>query len=307
MATQFVNLTLYDGDPQSLRSASIAGRTALLFACPWSRNSALMQRSEAKRPGVYILVGPSIDSSGDAPFEETVYIGECDSLVARFRGGHHKAQVAAWSEILFATTTEATFNKAHARRAEHLLVAAARQARRSQVLNSGTAEGALSDFDAAFAAGFVEHVLVLAQTLGLSVFRPVISGRSPIGGATREPVRPDIFDFTYPKQRPIQASMVLDGSDFVVQATSYARAADGASLLPSSRARREAARSNGVLTPSETPEFHVFTIDYPAKSMSMACEMVCGINCPGPDAWRHRETKQTYREWFAASSGGSIG
>ena len=37
MKTQLVRLQLLDGDPAGLRNAAMAGRTTLLYACPWTQ------------------------------------------------------------------------------------------------------------------------------------------------------------------------------------------------------------------------------------------------------------------------------
>ena len=295
MQTQLIRLTLHDGDPEGLRSAAIAGRSTLVLACPWNQFEILRKRDEAHRPAVYFLVAPTEGGVEAGGMEHTIYIGECDSVVERFAGGHHQAAAAEWSQIFVATTSEDTFNRAHARHAEHRLVAAARQANRALVRNGGTGPGKLSDGDTAFAGEFISNVIVLAQTLGLSLFRPSVSAPSEAGSATSTGVIPE-FEFAYTKQK-ISARMVLDGASFVVKAGSLARAMDGV-LSSGTLARRAAARTNGIMVP-HSPGFEKFTADYPARSTSMAGEMVYGSSCAGPEAWRHAGTGQTYRDWLA--------
>ena len=160
MGTQLVRLTLLDGDPEGLRSVSVAGRTTLLTGCPWPKLQSLLARPEAARPAVYLMLGRSFDDA-----QEVVYIGECDSLANRFKQ-HHKEEAADWTEIFSATTTESTFNKAHARLAEHLLVQRAKVINRASVLTSLTSPGVLDEGDKAFTAEFVENVVTLTQILG---------------------------------------------------------------------------------------------------------------------------------------------
>jgi hypothetical protein len=79
--------------------------------------------------------------SGESDGSEAIYIGECDSLVDRFRSKHHAMDKADWQQIALASTTDETFNKAHARRAEHLLVEIARSMRRVDVMTDQTSRG----------------------------------------------------------------------------------------------------------------------------------------------------------------------
>jgi hypothetical protein len=108
-------------------------------------------------------------------FDEVAYIGECDSLVNRF-AQHSQARAADWGQIFLATTTETTFNKAHARLAEHLLCNRARSAGRAELYTKTTSPGNIdADLgDMAYTHEFVENVATLAQALGILLFRPLL-------------------------------------------------------------------------------------------------------------------------------------
>ena len=93
------------------------GRTTRLTACPMATRSDIYKLPEGDRPAVYVLTGPDPDGT-DRP---AVYIGECESLVDRFRSKHHALERAEWAEIYVATTTDGILNKAHALFAEDLL------------------------------------------------------------------------------------------------------------------------------------------------------------------------------------------
>jgi hypothetical protein len=300
MPTQLIRMTLHEGDPEGLRSATVAGRTTTVIACPWRRLDQLKQRPEAKRPAVYMLSGTPSEPA-PSPFEHALYIGECDALTERFAGKHHKADAAEWSQIFLATASEGTFNKAHARLAEDLLVRRAAEANRSFLLNGPTSPVTLDDGDIAFAQEFVLNVALLIQTLGLPVFRPSASKMA----ASNDPsvARGDVlpkFGFSYTSEK-IPAQMVVDGTDFVILAGSSARKKDG-TLSPSMLQRRQEARASGILKPSAQSGYEVFTRDYPTKSTSMAGTMVYGSSCAGPIAWTHEETGQTYKDWLLAQT-----
>jgi hypothetical protein len=263
----------------------------------------LKARDEAQRPAVYIMLGSS-SGAESAAFESAVYVGACDSLIERFANGHHKMQAAEWSQIFLATTLEDTFNKAHATRAEHLLVTAAKEAKRADPLNGGTAPGKLAPGDAAFAAEFVENVRVLAQTLGVSVFRSsaTLAMKAGVEASGKVTPAPSEFEFVYTKTGPT-ARMLIDGLHFTILAGSLARAEDMKGLPPGSRLKREAARKAGILVPTDTRGVERFVHDFVTSSASAAGEVVYGSSCAGTTAWRHIETGLLYRDWQAKQAG----
>jgi hypothetical protein len=305
-----IRLILLDGDPEGLRSAAIAGRTTVLLACPWTRLKTLLARDEAKRPAIYFLVGTPLMTS-DTGFEQSIYVGECDSLAERFSGGHHKAEAAEWNQIFLATTSEGTFNKAHARLAEYRLRDRAADARRAEVLTMAASEGRIDEGDAAFAGEFVDNVVLLAQTLGLTLFRPPVSRGRPAAAPSSAgtaaasvalpiqttPTEPDLFAFDHRKGEVIRAQMAVDGTEFVVLAGSLARADDLEGLSNTIRQKRVSAREAGVLK-ADVAGFERFTQDYPTGSPSTAGSMVYGSACAGPIAWRHIKSGLLYKDWL---------
>jgi hypothetical protein len=243
-------------------------------------------------------------SEDDPSSKETVYIGECDALQTRFEQ-HHKQDAADWMQIFLATTTEGTFNKAHARLAEHLLVERARKAGRAKVLNVGTSRPNMDEGDEAFTQEFVENVVTLAQTLGVILFRPSLTVSSPKSSEAKKPS--DTTDSAdYIKKLPrfrfkythedIPAEMVTDGKDFVVLKGSKARP-DSAGLPDHIKEMRETARAQDILTKEAGSSFEVFQQDVPTKSVSAAGALVYGSSCQGPLAWHNVDTGQTYSEW----------
>jgi hypothetical protein len=302
-STQLIRLTLLDGDPEGLRSVAVAGRTTILMGCPWSRLQSLMDRPEAARPAVYFMIGTSLDE--EALASEVVYIGECDSLASRFEQ-HNKQDAADWGQVFVATTTESTFNKAHARLAEHLLVDRARSAGRMGVLTEVTSRGSVDEGDEAFTREFVDNVITLTQTLGVILFRPSLTKRPPThasevapdaGKSAADYDAPPRFRFDYTSDPP-PAEMVTDGKDFVILKGSNARA-ESAGVSLAIKQMRDKARAEGILRKDPNSTMEVFEEDFPTTSVSAAGSMVYGTACRGPVAWRHVRTHQLYRDWVA--------
>lgn len=253
MATQMIRLTLHDGDPEGLRLAMLAGRSTMVWACPFTQMSRLLARDEADHPGVHFLIGPPPEKSQAAAFDTAIYIGGCDSLANRFVQ-HYKVNATEWT---------------HA---------------------------------------FVQDAIILAGTLGVTLFRPppprsgkdgFVPDSGAVGSTSPSPnLAHEAFEFAYVKSRP-RALMVTDGAEFLILKESEARATDMAGLPAGSKLRRAAARQSGRLIPTERPDIEKFTHDFPTSSASAAAEMVYGSSASGRDAWRHVATGLIYKDWPA--------
>lgn len=168
MSAQMIRLVLLSGQPNGLRFIQLAGRTTMLTACPMTTRSEIYNRPEGDRPAVYILVGPDPDGMD----RDAVYIGECDSLKERFRGGHHALGRTEWAEIYVATTTDGILNKAHALFVEDLLRKRVEATGLARDLTERSSPPTLDEGDQAFSVAFADDISLLARVLGLGVFAP---------------------------------------------------------------------------------------------------------------------------------------
>jgi len=76
-----LKIFLVDGAPNGLLTAEIMNWTGHVLTGPRSRLPELVQRPEAKRTGVYFLVGPD----GGSGIGTQVYIGETDDVGQRMK------------------------------------------------------------------------------------------------------------------------------------------------------------------------------------------------------------------------------
>ncbi|MDP3417351.1 GIY-YIG nuclease family protein [Falsiroseomonas sp.] len=304
-----IRLTLLANDPDGIRSAFIAGRTTVLMACPWANLPALMSTLEANRPAVYAFVGEPTEGDMLAS-DEVAYIGECNSFVVRMKT-HDKRDSADWSQVLLATSTDGMFNKAHALRAEHLLTERAKKAKKTRLLNGGTSPGTLDEGDKSFVDEFVDNVCVLAQVLGVSFFREFTRrgsqdsrslmpmSRPFVGPTQSEKVADDISAETFSYSvNGANASMRIDGSQFVVLAQSTLNAAQTDSMGGVAKALRARGIESGAIIPALDGRFLELKEDIAAKSISAAAQLVSGNSVNGKDMWKLKSTGQTYNEWW---------
>src|SRR5689334_20636973 len=74
-----IRIYLVDGEPTGIRMVDLSSWTGQALVCQRSQLASLAQRPEARRTGVYMLVGPDPEHAG----KDRVYIGEGDSVFDR--------------------------------------------------------------------------------------------------------------------------------------------------------------------------------------------------------------------------------
>jgi len=116
------------GIPEGLRIVEKSNWSGIGFVVPRSQLAEFLARPEAQRPGVYVLLGPEPDGSG-----ELAYIGEADPLGRRLEP--HAASGDFWTTAFAFTDKDSHLNKAHGLHLEARLIELARIARRCKLDN----------------------------------------------------------------------------------------------------------------------------------------------------------------------------
>jgi len=192
------------GVPEGLRIVEKSNWSGIGFVVLRSQLAEFLARPEAQRPGVYVLLGPEPDGSG-----ELAYIGEADPLGRRLE--QHAASRDFWTTAFAFTDKDSHLNKAHGLHAEARLIELAREARRCKLDNLQQGRSiSLSEVDRAEAEGYLSELLLCCPVLGLRLFeRPrrlpspqpllhrqglrrrqlcsICGGRMPMGRATNPP------------------------------------------------------------------------------------------------------------------------
>jgi hypothetical protein len=145
------------------------------FVVPRSQLKEFTQRSEAGRPGVYVLSGPDPEGGADR-----VYVGEADPLGRRLE--QHQAK-DFWTTAFAFTSKDGYLNKAHAQHLEARLIRLAQEAKRCRLENAVQGRAiTLAEMDRAEADGFLEELLLCCPVLGFRAFeqptgKPTTSNR----------------------------------------------------------------------------------------------------------------------------------
>lgn len=281
MGGRAIRIFLADGTATGLRTAELGLSTCKAVMAPRVALGALQKRSEARRTGVYILVGDDERHPG----RKAVYIGEGDEVFTRIK--KHDEEKDFWSHVLLFVSKDENLTKAHGRYLEARLIQIAKDARRATVTNGTAPEaGRLPEADVAEMEEFIEHLRMLAATLGVTVFENATDATSGVK------VTPDLEVSLSGKGYSARAE--LRQGQFVVLKDSLARVDEAPSLGPSSRALRVELRDSGVLERTESALR--FTKDYAFDSPSGAAQAINGANVNGRTSWKLGDGR-TLKEW----------
>ena len=280
-----VRLFLVDGTPQGMRTAEVGNWSGLALVCPRTDLVRLGARSEVRRTGVYILVGPS----DTAPSGLAVYVGEGDEVWARLTS--HDDSKDFWTLVVIFVSKDDNLTKAHVRHLEATLVRELKKAKRAEVKNGNAPGGGkLPEADAADMETFCENIRLLLPTVGVNVF----TTDAPAG----RPGTNDELTWELRLDDDAKAECVVREGQFVVKAGSFARAREVDSLGDGSRALRKTLRESGVLVAVKgNPAMLKFTQEYGFDSPSGAAAVVSGTGLNGRINWKLPDSGVSYKEW----------
>lgn len=296
-----VLLYLVDGQPGGLRTAEIANWTGHVVAAPRAEISRLMRRPEAKRTGVYLLLGDDPESE---PGRGKLYVGESDDVSTRLRQHHDKKP---WWDRAVIVTSQAEaqqLTKSQVRYLESRLIERARRTARS-VLDNGTEPSfaRLSEAEASNMDYFLDQLHVLLPTIGVDVFRglPTVE-RVEKPTVEEASVESPVFVLRA-KKRGIEASAQMVDGEFIVLAGSTVAKSVSESLnysLSTARAYanfksiRDGLVAKGVLRVDAASA--EFVKDAPFGSPSTAGAVVLGRSCNGRNSWV-TEDGMSFGDW----------
>ena len=113
---------------EGLRVIEKSNWVGLGLVCPRATFNAAKKRPEFGRTGVYVLVGPGIDSD-----LQQIYVGEGDPVLDRLES--HALKKDFWTSLFVFTSKDTNLNKAHVQYLEARLLELAREARRCTLDN----------------------------------------------------------------------------------------------------------------------------------------------------------------------------
>jgi len=292
-----VRLFLADGTPGGLLTAEIMNWTGHVAAAPRSGLAALLKREEAKRTGIYMLLGDDPENLGGI----TAYIGEADDISKRLYQHNRPEEQNGkdfWNRVIILTSKDTNLTKAHARYLESRLIALALQANRAELVNStnppaiNLPEADLSDMEY-----FIEQAKIILPVLGVNILRSAktIMKSSSVDAFDAINTSPT-FKLELKKAGIVATAQEVDG-EFTVMPGSTARF-EWVGVIGHNYARlREKLEQDGTLAISHNQKTREFTHEYVFSSPSAAAAVISGRSANGRTAWFTEDGKMNYGEW----------
>jgi hypothetical protein len=275
MPGRAIRIFLTDGTPTGLRVVELGLSTIKALYVPRGSLAAFALRPEARRSGVYVLIGPDPDT----PTLPRVYIGEGDDVLARVKAHDADQSKEFWDRVVVFISKDDNLTKAHGRFVEAKLVALAQEAKLAAVENkTDPVGGSLPESDTAEMEEFVEQAKLLLAVLGANVFDP-----APAGPPSK-PSSDEISLELTTSGDGFTARCRMTGGQFVILTDSIARTTEANTMPNGAKARRRELLDSGVL--QQTDAGLRFTQDFPFPSASTAATVVAGCNVSGNIYWK---------------------
>ena len=295
-----VRLFLVDGTPGGLVTAEIMNWTGHVLAGPRSGIAELIKRPEARRTGIYVLLG---EGSPTSPGGVKSYIGEGDDISSRLYEHTRSESKEFWNRAVLLTSKDANLTKAHARYLEARFIALGHQAARSEVTN-GTSPSppALPEADKSDMEYFITQALIALPVLGINIFR--VPATSPLPSEhPSDFINVREFTLKLAHTGTMVRAVEIDG-EFTVLAGSHARGAwIGTSASASYRSLREDLVREGAISvrDASAKDGAVFERDQVFASPSAAAAVVLGRASNGRKEWTETESQLSYGDWQVQS------
>ena len=265
-----IKIFLPHGDPDGLRVIGKSNWTGTGVVFNRTAYQEAAKRPEITKTGVYILVGPTEDSS-----LPTVYIGEGDPIKPRLDS--HYAGKDFWTWAVFFTAADGSLNKAHVKHLECRLVELAKAAKQANLDNVQTPQPpTLAEAELADTESFLADMLGIFPLLGLSVFE---AKTATARGKT----------MLYLRGAGIEGQGYEASQGFVVRKGSTARAQTAPSSHDGTVRLRNDLIKQEVLTIQG--DRYTLTQDYVFNSPSVAASILLGRNANGRIEWKDQSGK----------------
>lgn len=299
MTGKSVRIFLVDGTPTGLLTAEIMNWTGHALVLPRSRLAEALNREEAARTGVYLLIGEDPEN----PSRQMLYVGEGDTVKTRIKIHATDDTKEFWTHACIFTSKDKNLTKAHVRYLEGRLIELAEAAERSTVANrkGASVSSLLPESDTSDMEYFLSEIEVVLPVVGIDALRPKV--RRPIEVATAgismapslnsEPVE---LELSSKKYGYVAKALENDGELTVLEASQAL--ANPTHTTNYYEGLRKQLMDDGLLIKDQyNEEFVVFASDVVFKSPSAAASVINGRNSNGRTEWIVKATGQTLKTY----------
>jgi len=170
MQGRTVRIFLVDGSPTGLVTAEIMNWTGHALLMPRSRLAEALNRPEATRTGVYLLIGDDPEN----PPRSMLYVGEGDIVRKRIKSHAEDEKKDFWTHACMVTSKDRNLTKAHVRYLEGRLIELAKEADRATLANGTQPDikRLLPESDTSVMEFFLSQIEVVLPVVGIDILRP---------------------------------------------------------------------------------------------------------------------------------------
>ena len=285
-----IELFFVDGLPDGMVTATIPFQwSGHVLVTKRTQLKEAISREEARRPGVYMLLGDNLG-------KPSLYIGESDELKTRLT--QHASTKDWWDTAILITSNGEPLNKAHVRYLEHKMFSDAKRINKIELSYGQSPSGSpLSEAARAHMEDFIENIYLVLPALRFDFFTEYAKNDSP---ASPEQNMSSAVNFTFdvPKYG-IKARARWEDGKFIVEAGSLARDKGSSNAAhPTYRDLYAQLVDQGVLV--QQGSHRMFSKSYVFSSTSAAAAIVSGRPASGPKSWMVEGTNQNYGDWELA-------
>lgn len=264
-----IQMYIFDGNPNGRIMCELSNWNGRVYKISRSDISEFAQREDADNTGVYFLFGKSTDGN------DTIYIGEAERIVTRLK--QHLKDKEYWNDCIAVISKDNLLNKAHVKFLENKFYQLAKEANRTDVINSTIPTcPSISEYDVAMLDEFIENARLLVNTLGYKSF-DVLTANAEDGLNDEKEIL------------HIKAARGAEALGFVTS--------DGFAVLRNSKIATSTTPSmpeyliklRNKLIESGTVVSETFVKDYVFTSPSLAAAIVMGRNANGRTEWRNKD------------------
>jgi hypothetical protein len=275
-----------DGNPDSMKIITEGNWNGEMVFC--SRERYLTARNEPRykqqleRPGVYILIGSSDDSS----FPK-IYVGEGDPINTRL--SQHDVKKDFWDTLIYVTSLNNTLDKVQIQFIESKLVSLAKEAKTTTLENGNVPQPpSLNLASETNATNALRNVTDCVRMLGFNFFEIAKTpGKTRVGLGLQGLF---MFDGTVRKQT-IHAVGTYNDGKIIVQKGSQCTVDVSPDCPKGYIPMREQLKKNGVLKLQTDGNALIFTQDYAFNSPSAASGFIAGRASNGKTEWKSADKK----------------
>ena len=123
-----IQMYIFEGNPNGRIMCELSNWNGRVYKISRGDISEFAQREDADNTGVYFLFGKSTDGN------DTVYIGEAERIVTRLK--QHLKDNEYWNDCIAVISKDNLLNKAHVKFLENKFYQLAKDANRTDVINS---------------------------------------------------------------------------------------------------------------------------------------------------------------------------